>query len=140
MTDWDPVAFENAIIADMRANEGAVTSGPLAGKPLLILNTVGAKTGQPRRSILTFSRDGAAYVVAGTKNGAPTDPFWLGNLAQQPKVTVEAEGRTFEASATITDGPDRDRLWDDHVAALPNFAEYPAQSGRVIPMVRLTPS
>ena len=140
MGDWDPAAFENALIEDMRANAGTVTTGPLAGSPLLVLNSTGARTRQPRRAILTYTRSGAAYVVAATKGGAPTEPAWLHNLRANPEVTVECEGRTFAATATVAaaDG-DRDRLWNAHVARLPNFADYPAQSGRVIPMVRLTP-
>lgn len=139
MTDFDPVAFENALIDDMRANNGAVTTGPLAGTTLLVLNSKGAKTGKPRRAILTFSRDGAEYVIAGSASGSPKDPAWLANLEADPKVTFEADGRTFEATASVADAADRDRLWDQHVAAHPNFAEYPAQTGRVIPIVRLSP-
>ena len=140
MTDPDPAAFENDLIADMRANGGVVTAGPLAGHPLLIMTSRGAKTGQPRRAILTFTRDGVDYVVAASKGGAPTDPAWLRNLQADPVVTVEAEARTFQARASITDEADRDRLWGHHVEALPQFAEYPEKSGRVIPMVRLTPA
>ena len=140
MTDSDPAAFENGLIADMRANGGVVTGGPLAGHPLLIMTSRGAKTGQPRRAILTFTRDGVDYVVAASNGGAPTDPAWLLNLKADPVVTVEAEARTFQARASITDEAVRDRLWRHHVEALPHFAEYPEQSGRVIPMVRLTPA
>ena len=140
MTDSDPATFENGLIADMRANGGVVTGGPLAGHPLLIMTSRGAKTGQPRRAILTFTRDGVDYVVAASNGGAPTDPAWLLNLKADPVVTVEAETRTFQARASITDEAVRDRLWRHHVEALPHFAEYPEQSGRVIPMVRLTPA
>ena len=139
MTDWDPNAFENALIADMRAHDGAVTTGPLTGHPLLIMTSTGAKSGLPRRSILTFSRDSGDYIVAGTAGGAPTPPNWLYNLRANPQVTIEAEDRTFEATASIAEGAERDRLWDQHVAALPHFAAYPEQTGRVIPMARLTP-
>lgn len=139
MTDWDPVAFEVGLIADMRANRGAVTTGPLAGQPLLIMTSTGAKSGEPRRAILTFTRDAGDYVVAGSKNGDPNDPSWLHNLRVDPDIAVEAEGREFRARATVADVADRDRLWDQHVAALPSFADYPEKAGRVIPMVRLTP-
>ncbi len=139
MTDWDPAAFERGLIADMRANDGAVTTGPLADHPLLVMTSTGARTGAPRRAILTFTRSGPDYVVAGTKSGAPTDPAWLTNLRAHADVTIEAEGQTFQATAVIVDAADRDQLWERHVAALPHFAEYPEQSGRVIPMVRLTP-
>lgn len=140
MSDFDPTAFEDALIAEMRANGGKVTSGPLAGHPLLVMTSTGARTGQPRRAILTFSRDGGDYIVAGTASGSPTDPAWLSNLRDHPDVTIEAENRTVSAHATIVDGDERDRLWDQHVATLPWFADYPAQTGRVIPMVRLTPA
>lgn len=140
MSDWDPEAFENALIEDMRAHGGRVTSGPLAGNPLLVMTSTGARSGQPRRRILTYSRDGNDFVVAGTASGAPTDPLWLNNLRAHPEVSIEAENRSFEATAMIVDGAERDRLWDQHVAALPHFAKYPEQSGRVIPMVRLTPT
>jgi deazaflavin-dependent oxidoreductase (nitroreductase family) len=140
MADWDAKAFEDALIADMRTHAGVVTSGPLAGHPLLIMTSRGAKSGQPRRAILTFSRDGADYVVAGTASGSPKDPKWLRNVQANPRVAIEAEARTFEATASVADGAERDRLWRQHVEALPWFADYPRQSGRVIPMVRLTPT
>jgi deazaflavin-dependent oxidoreductase (nitroreductase family) len=140
MPDWDPADFENALIADMRAHGGAVTQGPLAGDPLLVLTMTGAKSGQPRRVILTYTRDGGDYVVAASKGGAPTDPVWLSNLRANPGVTVEAGNTTFPATARVVgDADEHDRLWAAHVARLPNFAEYPTKAGRIIPMVRLTP-
>ena len=139
MSEWDPAAFENNLIADMRAHGGKVTSGPLAGQTLLVMTSSGAKTGEPRRAILTFSRDGNDYVVAGTASGSPSNPSWLRNVTANPVVTVETEGRTFQATASVAGAADRDQLWDRHVEALPHFAAYPEQTGRVIPMVRLTP-
>jgi deazaflavin-dependent oxidoreductase (nitroreductase family) len=139
MPDWDPKEFEDAIIEDMRAHDGAVTSGPLAGDPLLVTNSTGARTGEPRRALLTYSRDGDAYVVAGTAGGSPAEPSWLHNIRANPDVMVEAENRVFRARASRADGADRARLWEEHVKALPKFAPYPEQSGRVIPMVRLVP-
>jgi len=139
MAAWDPEAFENALIEDMRAHGGAVTTGPLAGDPLLIMTATGAKSGKQRRYILSFSRDGADYIVAASKGGDPTDPHWLNNLRVHPDVTVEAEARAFDATASVVSEADRPRLWDAHVAVLPAFADYPQKAGRVIPMVRLTP-
>jgi deazaflavin-dependent oxidoreductase (nitroreductase family) len=139
MTDGAASNWEDGLIADIRAHNGRVTAGPLAGHPLLIMISTGARTGERRRAILTFSRDGDDYVVAGTAGGAPTNPSWLPNVRANPDVDVEAEGRTFRARATVADATDRDRLWDQHVAMNPHFAAYPEQTGRVIPMVRLTP-
>jgi deazaflavin-dependent oxidoreductase (nitroreductase family) len=140
MADWDPKAFEDNVIADMRAHDGAVTSGPLAGHPLLVMDSTGAKSGQPRRALLTFSRDGDAYVVAGTAGGAKTPPNWLANIRAHPDVEIEAENRKFKARASLAEGADRDRLWERHVERLPWFVDYPEQSGRVIPMIRLQPT
>jgi deazaflavin-dependent oxidoreductase (nitroreductase family) len=137
----DPKAFEDALIEDMRAHDGEVTSGPLEGHPILILRSRGAKSGEERRALLTFSRDGDDYVVAGTAGGSPATPGWVHNLDQHPEAQIEAHNRQFVATAeVISDGPERDRLWQQHVELLPWFAGYPEQSGRVIPMVRLKPA
>jgi deazaflavin-dependent oxidoreductase (nitroreductase family) len=135
----DEASFEDALIADMRAHDGEVTVGPLTGHPLLIMTSRGARTGVDRRAILTWSRDGEAYVVAASAGGSPRDPSWLRNLEHDPNVTIETGNRVLKARATIIDEADRTRLWDRHVAALPWFAAYPEQAGRDIPMVRLTP-
>src|SRR6476660_4707198 len=139
MPDRDPAAWEDQLISEMRANGGEVTFGPLAGHPLLVMTSTGAKSGEPRRAILTYSRDGDDLVVAGTASGAPTDPAWISNLRANPTVNVEAQNRRFAAQATVVAaGPERDRLWEQHVKTLPWFADYPKQAKRVIPMVRLT--
>lgn len=141
MSDFDPKAFEDALIAQMRANDGKVTSGPLEGHPLLVMTSSGAKTSEPRRAILTFSRDNGDFIVAGTAGGSPTAPAWIANLREHPEVQIEAENRTVPAIATVVhDGDERDRLWEQHVERLPWFAEYPDKVRRVIPMVRLTPA
>ncbi len=135
----DVKAFEDALVAEMRANDGKVTSGPLAGHPLLVMTSKGAKTGAPRRAILTYHRDDDDYIVAGTASGAPTTPAWVQNVRADPHVDIQVGDGRFDATASIVEGPERDRLWDDHVKALPWFADYPAQTGgRLIPMIRLT--
>lgn len=136
MTDWGPEAFTRALIAEVREN-GRPTSGPMAGRPLMVLTTTGAKTGKPRTVVVTFTRDGDAYVVAGSKSGAATDPYWFRNLRSNPLVKVEADRQAFEARATEVEGADREQLWDRHVAERPEFADYPEKAGRVIPMARL---
>jgi deazaflavin-dependent oxidoreductase (nitroreductase family) len=135
----DEASFENALIEDMRAHDGAVTGGPLKGHPLLIMTSKGARTGESRRAILTWSRDGEAYVVAGTAGGSRTDPSWGRNLMDDPNVTIEMGNRTFPARAALVDSAEREGIWNRHVAALPWFAAYPEQTGREIPMFRLTP-
>jgi deazaflavin-dependent oxidoreductase (nitroreductase family) len=136
MTDY--ADWTKNLIADIRAN-GRPTSGFFQGRPVMVLTTTGSKTGQPREAVVTFSRDGDDYIVVGSKSGEPEDPSWFGNLVANPTVTVEADGRKFQAKATVADGADRDALWDRHLAEHPQFADYPSKTTRVIPIARLTP-
>ena len=132
MADWNA-----QLIATLRSNHGQVPEGPMAGRPLLILTTKGAKTGQAREAVLTFSRDDDRYVVAASAAGAPTDPDWFHNLQANPAVQVEADGQTFSATATVAPPAERERLWAQHVEERPEFADYPEKSGRTIPVVTL---
>jgi len=131
--------WEESLIADIRAHGGSPSQGPLAGDPLLLMWSTGAKTGERRRAILTYSRDGEDLVVAGTKSGAPVDPLWIANVVANPRVTVEAANETFDADATVyPEGPERDRLWRQHVERHPRFADYETRvTTRTIPVVRL---
>jgi len=140
MTDWSSPTFEDDLIADMRAHGGAITAGPFTGKPLLVMWTTGARTGERRRTILTYSRDGVSYAVAGSNGGQTTHAHWVTNVRVDPQVTIETGGRTFDAAAAIASDAERDRLWDQHVAEHPAFGAYPEKAGeRVIPMVTITP-
>jgi deazaflavin-dependent oxidoreductase (nitroreductase family) len=141
VTEPDPraafAAMTKALIPDFRANGGQVTSGPFAGRPVLLLTTTGAKSGQRRLAPVVYSRDGDAYVIVASKGGAPTHPAWYHNLLANPVVTVEVGRETFEARARATEGTERDRLFAERVAASPNFAEYQRRTTRVIPVVVL---
>lgn len=134
----DAATWEEQLIAEMRANGGKVMDGPLAGHPLLIMTAKGARSGADRRSILTYQRDGDDYIVAGTAGGSSKDPAWIHNIMADPSVDVEVDNERFAATATVVDdAAERERLWEAHVRALPWFAGYPAQTGRVIPVVRI---
>ena len=87
MTDY--ADWTKNLIADIRAN-GRPTSGYFEGRPVMVLTTTGAKSGEPRTAVVTFSRDGDDYVVVGSKSGAPEDPAWFTNLAANPLVTGTA--------------------------------------------------
>lgn len=141
MTASDPradyAAFTRNLIEDLRAHGGEVTSGPFAGRPVLLLTTIGARSGKPRLAPLVFSRDADCLVVAASKGGAPTHPAWYANLAANPIVTVEAGGEVFQARAHVAQGDERDRLWRAHVAQHPAFGEYEQKTSRVIPMISL---
>jgi deazaflavin-dependent oxidoreductase (nitroreductase family) len=130
----DYEAFQRALIEDLRAHQGVVTQGPMAGRPLMLLTTKGAKTGEPRTAVVTYTRDGERYVVCASKSGAPTNPAWYYNLLRNPTATAEAGGEVFEVRATETHGAERQRLWDRHAEERPEFRDYPKKTSRVIPV------
>ena len=130
-------AWNQQIIENFRANAGKVTIPPFIGANLLLLTSTGAKSGEARISPLGFTRDGDRYVVVGSNSGYPAHSAWVSNVRAQPIVTVEAGGETFPARASVISGPERQRLWDQHVAAIPVFGEYQRKVERQIPVVTL---
>ena len=138
MTDFDREAWTRNTMADLRANNGTPSFGPLAGRTLAIMTTKGAKTGQDRTVIVTYHRDGDAYIIAATKSGAPENPDWYHNLVAHPQATFEAGGETFHVVARETTGDERQRLYDEHARQYPEFAAYPGKTSRVIRVFVLT--
>ncbi len=132
----DYAAFQRALIADIREH-GGPTSGPMAGRPLMVLTTTGARSGEPRSAVVTYTRDGDRYVVAASKGGAPTNPAWYHNLRGTPEATVETGGEAFRVRATEVRGTERDRLWEQHATERPEFRDYPTKTTRVIPVLVL---
>lgn len=133
----DYEAFTNNLMADLRNNGGVVTTGPMAGRPLMILHSTGAKSGAERTAVITYTRDADRYVIAASKSGAPTHPDWYHNLIANPVATVEAGGETFRVRATEATGAERQRLYDQHAQERPEFRDYPNQTTRVIPVFTL---
>ena len=133
-TDYND--FNRKLIEEYRANGGKV-SGMFAGAPLLLLTTTGARSGQPRVAPLAYTADNGRLVVIASKGGAPTHPDWFHNLRANPQVTVEVGTETFPARATITEGAERKRLFDQMAAQMPGFAEYQRNTNRKLPVVVL---
>jgi deazaflavin-dependent oxidoreductase (nitroreductase family) len=133
---FDPHTFNRNLIAEYRANGGKVT-GMFAGAPLLLLTTTGAKSGTPRVAPLAYTTDNGRLVVIASKGGAPTNPDWFHNVRANPEVTVELGTETFPARASIPEGAERDRLFDQMAAQMPGFAEYQRNTTRRIPVVIL---
>ncbi len=126
------------IIDKFRANGGKV-GGHFAGRTLLLLHTVGAKSGQERVNPVAYVKDGNRFVINASKGGAPSNPDWYYNLLAHPLVTVEVGTEQFRARAAVTSEPERTRLYDRMVEMMPGFAEYREKTTRVIPVITLTP-
>ncbi len=131
MSDWNV-----QIIEEFRANEGRV-GGQFDGAPLLLLHTVGAKTGHVRvNPMMYLDLDGRRFVFA-SKAGADTDPDWYRNLVAHPEVKLEVGTETYTAQAKPVDRAERDRIYAEQARRYPGFAEYEAKTTRVIPVVEL---
>jgi deazaflavin-dependent oxidoreductase (nitroreductase family) len=132
--------FNRGVMDDLRTNRGKATSGPFAGRELLILTTRGAKTGKNSENPLAFSEDGDRYVVIASKGGAPTNPAWYHNVLAHPEVEVEVRGDRFRArAAPLTEGDEYERLYKNQADQFPAFWEYRQRSSRKIPVVVLDP-
>jgi deazaflavin-dependent oxidoreductase (nitroreductase family) len=130
----DMLKLNEKIIEEFRANEGKV-SGMFANEPLLLLTTTGAKSGQRRTNPLVHTLDGDRVVIIASFGGAPIHPAWFLNIRANPEVTIELPGETFTSSAIIPEGEERRRIYDQHAAEMPRFAEYQTMTTREIPVV-----
>ena len=134
MPNWN-----DATIKEFHSKAGKGIAG--FGDQLLLLTTVGARSGKERISPVVYHRDGERYVVIASKGGAPDNPDWYNNLKANPVASVEvgtATGtETFEVRAREVDGKERDRMYADHVAVAPGFGEYPRMTSRQIPVMIL---
>lgn len=128
--------FNQNLIDEFRANNGTVT-GVFAGRPLVLLTTTGAKSGQQRTTPLVYTKDRDNLVIIASKGGAPTNPAWYHNLLANPVATVELPGDTFQARARVAEGAERERLYDAQAALMPAFAEYQQKTNRLIPVIVL---
>lgn len=129
--------FNKGIIDEFRANGGKV-GGMFAGAPLLILHTVGAKSGKTRVNPLAYQDLGHGQVaVFASKAGAPTNPDWYHNLVAHPRATVELGTETFDVTARFARGEERLRIFSAQKQRYPNFAEYEQKTKREIPVVIL---
>ncbi|HEY6406074.1 MAG TPA: nitroreductase family deazaflavin-dependent oxidoreductase [Ktedonobacteraceae bacterium] len=130
MSDWN-----NQIIEEFRANEGKV--GPFKGAPLLLLTTTGARSGQHRTAPVMYLHDGNRLIIFASKAGAPTNPDWYHNLVAHPQATVEVGTETFDVTAIVTTGDERDHLYARQAKLYPGFAEYQTKTTRKIPVIAL---
>jgi deazaflavin-dependent oxidoreductase (nitroreductase family) len=129
-------AFNRGLIDEFRANDGKVT-GVFADAPLVLITSIGAKSGKERVNPLVYTRDGDRVVIIASKGGAPRHPDWFFNITANPEVTVELPGDTYRARATVVEGAERDRLFRAQADLMPNFDEYAAATDRLIPVVVL---
>lgn len=132
-SDW---ARENA---EEYMNSGGTKGTELRGMPVVLLTTIGAKTGKLRKTPLMRVEHNGEYAIVASLGGAPKNPVWYYNVKANPQVelqdgTVAADYRAREVS-----GEERAQWWERAVAAFPDYAEYQKKTERQIPVFVLTP-
>ncbi len=117
------------------------TEGKTMGMNLLVLTTVGRKSGQERQTPLAwFPGPDGSWLVVASANGAQANPAWYLNLAAHPdQVTVEQAGRKVAVTAEELHGAEREQAWQQIKAAADNFRKYEQTTDRKLPVIRLTP-
>lgn len=129
--------FNQKIIDEFRHNAGVV-GGSFEGAPLLLLHTVGRKSGQERVHPVVYQPVGGGWAVFASKAGAPTHPDWYYNLLADPDVIIEVGTESIWVRAREAAGDERTAIWEKQKAAMPGFAGYEEKAGtRTIPVIVL---
>lgn len=133
--------YNSRNIEEFRANRGKVAA--FGEAPLLILHSVGAKSGQERLNPVAYLPVGDNWAIFASRAGTPRNPDWYYNLKAHPAAAIEigtSDGvQTIAVTARELTGTERDDIWNRQKALAPGFADYEQQTqGRVIPVILLT--
>lgn len=129
--------FNSNVIEEFRANGGKV-GGYFEGRPLLILTTIGAKSGKSHQVPLVYAPDGDRYLIFASYAGSDVHPAWYHNLAANPRVQVEVGTESFTAEARVLEGEERQRGFESLASGNPVFRDYQQKTRRIIPVIELT--
>lgn len=124
------------VLRQFRRNGGAKTQG---GVDALVLETVGARSGETRRAVLGYLQESPkSWLVIASAIGAARHPAWLHNLAEHPEATIQfGDGRRFDVRAETLEGGERTEAWDRIAVDAPEYVKYGSKTDREIPIVRL---
>ena len=128
--------FNRGVVEEFRANAGKV-GGPFEGGTLILLHTVGAKSGQPRLSPLAYLEIDGKVLIVGSYAGAPSNPAWVHNLRANPKAHIEIGTDAYDITARELPADERDAAYPKIIEKAPVFADYQAKTSRAIPLFEL---
>jgi deazaflavin-dependent oxidoreductase (nitroreductase family) len=132
--------YNDKIIAEFRENGGTVTTGH--GSGLLLLHSIGAKSGEKRINPVLGIVEGDGWLIAASKGGSPENPAWFHNLLAHPETEVEVPAGdhvdTVAVHAEVVPDADYPAAWARFVARSRGFADYAERTARRIPVVRLS--
>jgi deazaflavin-dependent oxidoreductase (nitroreductase family) len=136
------MGWNETVIEEFRAGNARIADR-FDQDALLVLHTVGAKSGQPRVSPLAYFRDGDHLLIVASAAGRDQNPAWYHNLLANPEVQVEVwedgELKTIKGAAHAAADGEREKLWARIAARAPGFADYQTMTTRQIPVVMVEP-
>lgn len=132
-SDW---ARENA---ETYMESGGKDGTELKGRPVILLTTIGAKTGKIRKTPLMRVEHGGEYAVVASLGGAPKNPVWYYNIKAHPHVELQDGEVTKDYDSREVFGDEKAAWWERAVATWPDYAEYQKNTDRQIPVFVLTP-
>jgi F420H(2)-dependent quinone reductase len=113
--------------------------GDLRGMPIVVVTSVGAKSGKLRKTPVMRVEHNGEYAVVASKGGAPEHPTWYYNLRAHPMVELQDRATKRDYVARVVLDVERDAWWDRCVAAYPDYADYAVKTDREIPVFVLSP-
>ncbi|MGP7999940.1 MAG: nitroreductase family deazaflavin-dependent oxidoreductase [Streptosporangiaceae bacterium] len=125
---------------ELYERSGGTEGTELNGKPVIILTSVGARSGKLRKTPLMRVEHDGEYAVVASLGGAPKHPVWYYNLIANPHVELQDRGARKDYQAREVHGAERDAWWERAVAAWPDYASYQEKTTRTIPVFVLTPA
>jgi len=132
-SDW---ARENA---EKYIESGGTDGTELPGRPVILLTSIGAKTGKIRKTPLMRVEHGGEYAVVASLGGAPKNPVWYHNIKAHPRVELQDGTVNKDYEAREVFGDEKAAWWERAVAAWPDYANYQTKTDRQIPVFVLTP-
>jgi deazaflavin-dependent oxidoreductase (nitroreductase family) len=127
------------IIGEFRANRGEVAAPYDDPPPMLLVHTIGARSGKEHVVPMRSLPDGESLYVFASAHGSDRQPDWYYNLVANPDITIEKGTETLAVRATVLHGGERDAIFARHAARFPIFTEYERKLARTIPVIRLDP-
>ena len=125
--------------AEAYERSGGSDAADLRGRPVIVLTSVGAKTGKLRKTALMRVEHEGSYAVVASKGGAPEHPLWYHNIVANPLVELQDGADKRDYVAHEATGAERDEWWARSVANWPDYASYQTKTDRLIPVFVLTP-
>lgn len=124
---------------ELYESSGGTRGTTLSGRPVIVLTTVGARSGKIRKTPLMRVEHDGRYAVVASMGGAPTHPVWYHNLVANPRVELQDGPVKREYTAREVTGDEYATWWERAVAAWPDYADYRRKTSRRIPVFVLTP-